>query len=781
MIKWWFKKDSDLLRQVCHELENDGNFEITELERNNLLIASGNIVLRTSEVSRFPILIVFPHTYPFSLPNVFCTKALLSNEDVINLSFKEPEEIGHYLTSEDLFKLYHERHQGRDSSLCLLERDNLEQDGLEFYSVNEIISRVRHWFLGVNTGNFPPEGPEIALFYHYPYQDNERYFIASSPFFETTSAQGVFLFSLLHRGYLSEAINESHKAYIGTVIQGKDSLIIHGPEYFEPFKDTLQFLSEFHGVLEDHETIQKGIGEKTMVFGHWWRLKIPLKPFGNIDALAEQLGDPCDDGLEELMNKIGTQINRGLDEVFVGFIYPDNSGSHSEWQFFVFKKEGPVSGLVGGIEPNNFKEQIQNYSIQAIQTEPLTDEFFYLRNNGRSQRDLLRNESVTVIGCGSLGSEIADSIGKSGIGNITLIDNEPLKVHNIVRHVGGLSDVDIPKSFVLAQNIFQHSFGINVVPKVDDILRTELSNYFDGVGISTIADDNIEMFLNQEAIVQGKTGFYARALRGGKAARIFRVIPGKDACFECLALYKRDEKSEFIDIPEDDQLPTLRNECNNPVRPGSAADLKIIAGMASRLVIEFLQGDSDENNHWVLQSNESGRPFDFAYKLSKQVFKPHVSCKVCNSKTRFDVLLPSSCKKEMLAFIRNKHPLETGGILIGRETKDSKVDVVAITGPGPNAKHKHNRFEKDIDFCQNGLDSWIRKDNSLKYIGEWHCHPSKDNSPSRMDLDSLTKIALQPNYLTSNPIMFIFNNEGEINCTVHPMIGKYYEAKLTIT
>lgn len=37
----------------------------------------------------------------------------------------------------------------------------------------------------------------------------------------------------------------------------------------------------------------------------------------------------------------------------------------------------------------------------------------------------------------------------------------------------------------------------------------------------------------------------------------------------------------------------------NPVRLGSAADLKIIAALAARVVVDFLEGVGPTANHWI--------------------------------------------------------------------------------------------------------------------------------------------------------------------------------------
>ena len=63
----------------------------------------------------------------------------------------------------------------------------------------------------------------------------------------------------------------------------------------------------------------------------------------------------------------------------------------------------------------------------------------------------LVNKSVVVVGCGSLGSTVAELIAKSGIGKIRLVDHESLASENVSRHALGVNSVGLPKVVQLAQ------------------------------------------------------------------------------------------------------------------------------------------------------------------------------------------------------------------------------------------------------------------------------------------------------------------------------------------
>ncbi len=105
-----------------------------------------------------------------------------------------------------------------------------------------------------------------------------------------------------------------------------------------------------------------------------------------------------------------------------------------------FERSIPLSG--GFRETNEeLVERLKDYSLEAVNHELFTEEYFHLRNSGRATRELLKNSRISIIGCAALGSEIGDSLCKAGVGSMLLIDKEQFKSHNSIRHLLGLSRV----------------------------------------------------------------------------------------------------------------------------------------------------------------------------------------------------------------------------------------------------------------------------------------------------------------------------------------------------
>jgi len=784
----WFKKHPDYLESEVKELETNSNYQLGHTYRDNILVSCGEIIVRQAETKKFPVLIVYPESTPYSLPRVFLLDRLLSKEEVRRVGSLELSRVSEYI--RDKIKFYHLRHQGEDGSLCLLESDNLYLEGAQTYSIRQVLNRVRDWFAGLDSGRLPPDSPEVELFFHFRNKDRTVEILVPDFVFDDTLSDGILYAAQtptpqgLKRNYIAVAIFGQNKSGVivpPRVYDRQQHLIFtRSPKPEEMIKH------EIEG--NEQQDIQSKLESGELVKVYWFDISLEPEPFEKIEKLVYYVGNgDAGIGQERLVKWLGSAIGK-FDPIYVGLRFPGRKEG-KEWQFFILKKRPNFSYLFDNSSKVKY-EMLTNYDISALYSEVFTDQSFHIRNSTLANRDILKNKKITVIGCGALGSEIADAVAKAGVGQICLIDKEMLRAHNAVRHLAAIDRMGIPKVFAVAERLILHNPFVDVDflsgNHLVDILVSNINAYFleGSIGVSTIADDNVEAYLNEQAIVYDKTIFYARAMRGGKVARIFRVIPGKDACKNCLALYYMERDPRFIVIPEDETLPTISNECNNPIRPASAADLKLIAGITSRLIVDYLQQGEKDKNHWVWTTEGSGvmaSNEQTPFSVHASFLPPHPNCRYCMIEDPIRIIISEAALQCMKNEISKDPILETGGILIGYKDNARTICVETASGPGPKAIKETARFSRDVEYCQNIVDESYRKygDKGL-YVGEWHYHPSSDNKPSNLDLLSLTEIAEQKEYVLDKPIMIIFSNKLELSCTVHPFSKKYYFTTFTV-
>jgi integrative and conjugative element protein (TIGR02256 family) len=768
----WFKKHPQFFLDETKRLATDPYYKEKFQARGNLLVSHGKIIIRKDAIHKFYFLIVYTNASPYALPLIFVLKHELDDQKVKFLSELDLGELGQSIAND--VKIYYElRHQNANGMLCILEWDNLDT-GVEFFSITSILNRLHQWCLGTITGEFPMDNLETELFAHFKNRNEHTKIFYDENFLIEEFNEGD-CYSIRTNDYGSD-----FKAYFGTVLGGflKEGVY----DINLPILPLHPLLKTKEDYFKKPEFINDLITRDEILLAFWFHISKEITLFQTFNELISIIGnDSYENGLLRLATICFKQLKSMPKQFHIGIRYPNRKGE-LEFQLFKITKNHEVGQVIIGSDLERMRSIVPAYEyVEAIESEKLTREGFFMRNSTRASHLLLKNKAVNFFGLGSIGSELADTISKSGIGTARLIDNQCHAAHNAVRHVLGFNYVGAAKANAMAQYIRQHNPYLNVISNPVNVLIRDINDLAEqnSLSVSSIADDNIEAFLNEQAVISQKDFFYIRALRGGKVGRIFRVIPGRDGCFNCIQLHRIDNR-EFINVPEDLSMPTLKNECNNPIRPASAADLKLISSIASQIIIDHLQHGPSETNHWLWSTEDIG-PLK-RNQLNEQFIPIHPNCQYCNHERKFKVHIENETLEMMRDLIKEDNTIETGGVLVGVVNKEDGVIILkAASGPGPNSKRTSTRLEKDIQYCQTFLDDEFQKhgENSL-YVGEWHSHPCEDNSPSSTDIRSLTEISYQKEYVTDMPLMVIFSETGVPSATIHPAGKTFYHCDIAI-
>ncbi|GBE51849.1 thiamine/molybdopterin biosynthesis ThiF/MoeB-like protein [bacterium BMS3Bbin14] len=779
----WFARHTSWLYRETKQLSSNSSYREQYQEIEETLISSGNIIIHKSKTEYFPILIVYPEATPYIPPTIYILENEISKETAIEYSVLSPEDIRQRVRSN--IRFFNRRHQNEDGSVCFVETGDLHGETPEIYPIEDIIKRLRIWL----SGRIPKDSAEVELFHHFANRTYEIEYLLPDLFFDSEIVQGKFyagLSSLIPANFFPDEICK--KTYMGVMLYGENQAGVTLPPKIYVNKQLVLFTSipDVNQLIleENSQEKVKRISDGDLIEGYWWEISTEPEPFSNVTELARYIGDGDEEtGTSELVNKLEPELKRLDDFIYVGLRFPGRFRD-LDWQMFRLTKGGRSPIIASGEE--ELKQRLFDYSIQAVYQEYFTDDYFHMRNMGRAERGLLKDKAISVIGCGALGSETADALNKAGVGSILLVDKENLRAHNVVRHSLGINRTNFPKAIGMEEHLVLHNPFVKIDHKILNILFAEIKDYFPGnsIGVSSIADDSIEAYLNQQAVDHGRTVFYCRVLRGGKVARIFRVIPQTDACKACLGQYLNDGDPVFLNIQEDESLPVITNECNNPVRPASAADMKIISGIFARIIIDFLQGKDTANNHWIWSSESlEGITLEASTygMISTGNIPPHPNCRICQrmEDTKVDI------RKNVLDFVKKEASesgdIETGGVLIGHRKVNGEYTILRASKPGPNAVRTKTRFDKDEEYCQKELLTAFKEfgEQGL-YLGEWHYHPSGGNEPSGLDIKSLTEIAAQNEYRIDKPIMIILSPTLEYAITIHDKIGRCTQLPLNI-
>ncbi|MBL4775230.1 MAG: ThiF family adenylyltransferase [Mariprofundus sp.] len=144
---------------------------------------------------------------------------------------------------------------------------------------------------------------------------------------------------------------------------------------------------------------------------------------GYIFDLKKFLSDQNKNKLDQLLHQEKHHM-----QFFVLLSMPRTSGERSQLLLNFTTEKGM---------PHPLLERSDEWSVELFLLARNNKE--YLLERGGAENSLL-NKKVAIVGCGSLGSEIALMLSKAGVGELTLIDHDLLVPDNIYRHrLGGLS------------------------------------------------------------------------------------------------------------------------------------------------------------------------------------------------------------------------------------------------------------------------------------------------------------------------------------------------------
>ncbi len=90
---------------------------------------------------------------------------------------------------------------------------------------------------------------------------------------------------------------------------------------------------------------------------------------------------------------------------------------------------------------------------------------------GKSGQDRLNHSRVVLVGCGALGSTVADLLVRAGIGELTIVDRDYVEIHNLQRQSLFTED-DVtshtPKAIAAQRVLASANSDVQILPVVAD-------------------------------------------------------------------------------------------------------------------------------------------------------------------------------------------------------------------------------------------------------------------------------------------------------------------------
>src|SRR4051794_36559046 len=132
---------------------------------------------------------------------------------------------------------------------------------------------------------------------------------------------------------------------------------------------------------------------------------------------------------------------------------------------------------------------------------------------GEEGQRRLANSRALVCGCGALGSVIANTLVRAGVGHVRLVDRDFLELNNLQRQVlYNEADVarGLPKAIAAANRLRSINSQVTIEPIVTDIEPGNIIGLTEGVDVMLDGTDNFEtrMLMNDVSLSRGIPWIY---------------------------------------------------------------------------------------------------------------------------------------------------------------------------------------------------------------------------------------------------------------------------------
>jgi len=168
---------------------------------------------------------------------------------------------------------------------------------------------------------------------------------------------------------------------------------------------------------------------------------------------------------------------------------------------------------------------------------------------GESGQQRLLESSAVLVGCGALGTAVANLLVRAGLGRLRIIDRDFVEPSNLQRQTL-FDEADacnaLPKAVAAERKLRSINSGIDVEGVVADLTPKNAEELLRGFSLILDGTDNFEtrFLINDAAIHFGIPWVYAAVV--ASYGLTMTILPGETACLACL-LQSRDSSSYGVE------------------------------------------------------------------------------------------------------------------------------------------------------------------------------------------------------------------------------------------
>jgi len=178
---------------------------------------------------------------------------------------------------------------------------------------------------------------------------------------------------------------------------------------------------------------------------------------------------------------------------------------------------------------------------------PVNSRQTLLKNIQKEGQKKLAKSHVVIIGCGALGTTIANNLVRSGIGHIKLVDRDIIELNNLQRqNLFNENDVGLPKASIAAGKLKEINSEIKIECIIDDVTHKNIESLIKDIDVVLDGTDNmlVRFLINDACVKHSIPWVYGGAIE--TYGMTMNLIPNKTPCFRCA----------IHDLPDAGLIPT---------------------------------------------------------------------------------------------------------------------------------------------------------------------------------------------------------------------------------
>jgi molybdopterin-synthase adenylyltransferase len=246
---------------------------------------------------------------------------------------------------------------------------------------------------------------------------------------------------------------------------------------------------------------------------------------------------------------------------------------------------------LGGAK-RRYDEAFQEIRMDATQREKYSRQILFAPVGQAGQEKLLSSTAV-LVGCGALGTVVANLLVRAGVGRLRIVDRDFVEGSNLQRQTlfeEADAQAALPKAVAAERRLRAINSDVQIEGVVSDVTSENALELLSGFQLILDGTDNFEtrLLLNDASICLGVPWIYAAAV--GSYGVTMTIRPGETACLACLL--ESDDDTAGFGVEETCDTVGILNAAASVIASIKAAEaMKFLAGRPEAMSDRLLSCD----------------------------------------------------------------------------------------------------------------------------------------------------------------------------------------------